>query len=72
MLIRNTDISNGLVNGARGVVVDFEPWPESNAGVVPIVEFVNPKSAKDKSSNSNRIRRAIDYVRFQVCDSDSK
>ena len=36
MLIANTDIDSGLVNGSRGVVVDFCPATE-----LPIVEFLN-------------------------------
>jgi uracil-DNA glycosylase len=36
MLIANTDIDSGLVNGSRGVVVGFCPATE-----LPIVEFVN-------------------------------
>ena len=36
MLVVNLDLDNGLCNGSRGIVVDFE-----EPGNIPIVEFIN-------------------------------
>jgi hypothetical protein len=46
MLLKNLEVENGLVNGARGVIVDFIEEPDlsltivNDKNLVPVVEFI--------------------------------
>lgn len=54
MLIKNIDVSIGLVNGALGTIVDFIPDPSTNHDI-PVVHF-----------DSNNIKQPISVVSWEL------
>lgn len=48
MLLKNIDVSSGLANGSRGIVVKFAPVSEHR---YPIVKFMNGKTCMIKPEN---------------------
>ena len=40
MLIKNIDVKKGLVNGSRGIIIDFEESETSDISL-PVIKFLN-------------------------------